>query len=62
MASHTNPPLTTASPQPERDEKPLAYEEGWSLLWSLEGSMKGWFPDEGGASRVLLREREAWGE
>jgi len=24
--------------------------------------MKGWFPDEGGASGVDLKEREAWGE
>jgi hypothetical protein len=57
MASH---PIQPAPP--ELDEKPLSYEEGWALLWSLEGSMKGWFPEEGGASGVMLREREAWGE
>lgn len=56
MASHPIPPTT-----PE-DEKPLSAEEGWELLLSLEGSMKGWFPDEGGPSEVLRREREAWGE
>ena len=35
MASH---PIQPAPP--ELDEKPLSYEEGWALLWSLEGSMK----------------------
>jgi hypothetical protein len=58
MASHPIPP--TASPDP--DEKPLSYEEGWALLESLYGSMKGWFPEEGGPSEVHRREREAWGE
>lgn len=57
MASH---PIQPAPP--ELDEKPLSYEEGSALLWSLEGSMKSWFPEEGGASGVMLREREAWGE
>jgi len=57
MASNPIPPST-----PELDEKPLSYEEGWALLWSLEGSMEGLFPEEGGASGVMLREREAWGE
>jgi hypothetical protein len=57
MASHSVPPAT-----PERDEKPLSYEEGWALLWSLEGSMEGWFPEEGGPSGVLRKEREDWGE
>lgn len=57
MASHPVPPITT-----EADERPLTYEEGWELLWSLEGSMEGWFPEEGGPSGILLTEREAWGE
>jgi len=57
MASHPIPP------NPEiPDEKPLTAEEGWELLESLYGSMKGWFPEEGGPSEVLRREREAWGE
>ncbi len=59
MASH---PISPSPQQPELDEKPLSYDEGWALFWSLEGSMKDWFPEEGGASGVLLREREAWGE
>jgi hypothetical protein len=42
-------------------DQPLTREEGWALLWSLEGSMKDWFPEEGGASGVLEKEREAWG-
>ena len=57
MASH---PIQPAPP--ELDEKPLSYEEGWALFESLYGSMKGWFPEEGGPSEVLRREREAWGE
>jgi hypothetical protein len=56
-------PIPTAqypgSPEPER---PLTEDEGWALLESLYGSMKGWFPEEGGPSEVLRREREAWGE
>jgi hypothetical protein len=59
MASH---PISPATPESDLDEKPLTYEESWELLSSLEGSMKGWFPDEGGASGVHLKEREAWGE
>jgi hypothetical protein len=59
MASHSILPATNHS---EVDEKPLTYEEGWALFWSLEGSMKGWFPEEGGASGVLRKEREDWGE
>jgi len=60
MASNPNPP----APQPESgaDEKPLTREEAWELLWSLEGSMKGWFPEQGGPSEIMRREREAWGE
>ncbi len=57
MASHPVPPAT-----PELDEKPLTAEEGWALFWTLEGSMKGWFPEEGGASGILRKEREDWGE
>jgi hypothetical protein len=57
MASSPIPPST-----PEIDEKPLSYEEGWALFDTLYGSMKGWFPEEGGASGVMLKEREAWGE
>jgi hypothetical protein len=57
MASHPIP-----SGAPELEEKPLTHDEWWDLLWSLEGSMKGWFPEEGGASGILLKEREAWGE
>ena len=52
-------------PEPEQiegAERRLSYEEGWALLWELEGSMAGWFPDEGGASAVFLREREEWGD
>jgi len=48
--------------QPLEDETPLTREQAWELLWSLEGSMEGWFPDEGGASGVLQKERDAWGE
>jgi hypothetical protein len=57
MASHHIPTVATEPP-----EKPLTAEEGWALLWSLEGSMKGWFPEEGGASGILRKEREDWGE
>ena len=57
MASNPIPPST-----PEDPEKPLTRDEWWDLLWSLEGSMKGWFPEEGGPSEILRREREAWGE
>jgi hypothetical protein len=57
MASHPIPPATT-----QTSEQPLTREEGWELLWSLEGSLKDVFPEEGGASAVFLREREAWGE
>ena len=56
MASHPIPA------NPETPEKPLTAEEGWVLLESLYGSMNGWFPEEGGPSEVLRREREAWGE
>ena len=62
MASHPTPPSTAAQPESGPGEKPLTREEWWDLLWSLEGSMKGWFPEEGGPSEVLRREREAWGE
>ncbi len=62
MASNPNPPATPAQPESGTDEKPLTREEAWELLWSLEGSMKGWFPEEGGPSEILRREREAWGE
>jgi hypothetical protein len=62
MASQPNPPVILAPHDSELDEKSLSYDEGWALLLSLEGSMKGWFPEEGGASGVFLREREAWGE
>ena len=55
MATHPNPT------QPA-NEPPLTYEEAWDLLWSLEGSLKDAFPEEGGASEVLRRERELWGE
>jgi hypothetical protein len=57
MASNPIPPSNTDAP-----EKPLTAEEGWALFESLYGSMKGWFPEEGGPSEVLRREREAWGE
>jgi hypothetical protein len=57
MASHPIPPATTA-----RNEEPLTAEEGWALFWSLAGSMKGWFPEDGGPSGVLRKEREDWGE
>ena len=62
MASQPNPPIVSTPHESELDEKPLTYEEGWALLWNLEGSMKGWFPEAGGASGILLRERDAWGE
>lgn len=51
-------PISTPHP----DELPLSREDGWALLESLAGSMEGWFPEEGGASEVLRREREAWAE
>jgi hypothetical protein len=57
MASQPSLPVA-----PETPEQPLTYEEGWALFESLSGSMAGWFPDEGGPSGVMLREREAWGE
>jgi hypothetical protein len=56
MASSPNPQLN------DLDEKPLTAEEGWALLESLYGSMKGWFPEEGGPSGILRKEREAWGD
>jgi len=59
MASNSIPTVRT---HPEENEKTLTYEEGWALLWSLEGSMKGWFPEEGGASGILRKELEDWGE
>ena len=57
MASNPAPAINI-----EPVDRPLTQDEWWDLLWSLEGSMEGWFPEEGGASGVLLREREAWGE
>ncbi len=57
MASHPVPPAT-----PELDEKPLTRDEWWDLLESLYGSMEGWFPEEGGPSEILRREREAWNQ
>jgi hypothetical protein len=48
--------------EPGAPEPPLSYDEGWDLFESLYGSMQGWFPEEGGPSEVLRREREAWGE
>jgi hypothetical protein len=57
MASQPSLPVA-----PETPEQPLTYEEGWALFESLSGSMAGWFPDEGGPSGVMLRERQAWGE
>jgi hypothetical protein len=62
MASNPNPPSNAAQPESGLDEKPLTREEWWDLLWSLEGSMKGWFPEEGGPSGILRKEREDWGE
>jgi len=62
MASHSIPPATNGSPKPDPEERPLTAEEGWSLFESLYGSMEGWFPEEGGPSEVLRREREAWSE
>ena len=59
MASNPTPPSNAASAESER---PLTHEEWWDLLESLYGSMQGWFPEEGGPSEVLRREREAWGE
>lgn len=59
MASHSIPSPATEA---QVDEKPLTYGEGWALFWSLEGSMKGWFPEEGGPSGILRKEREDWGE
>jgi hypothetical protein len=52
MATHSIPP------QPSLDEPPLTYDQATSLLRSLAGSMKGWFPSEGGPSEVLRRDRE----
>jgi len=49
------------SPQREHVE-PLTYEQGWELLWSLEGSMKDLFPEEGGPSGVLQQMRDDWCE
>jgi len=62
MASQPNSPAIPAPHESELDEKPLTYEEGWALFDSLYGSMKCWFPEEGGPSEILRREREAWGE
>jgi hypothetical protein len=55
MASNPTPPSN------DLDEKPLTAEEGWALFWSLEGSMKGWFPEEGGASGILRKETRRLG-
>jgi hypothetical protein len=57
MASNPAPQATA-----ETAEKPLTAEEGWALFESLYGSMKGWFPEEGGPSGVMRKEREDWGE
>ncbi len=57
MASNPIPPASG-----QGAEKPLTAEEGWALLESLYGCMEGWFPEEGGPSEILRREREAWGE
>ena len=55
MASNPTPPSN------DLDTTPVTAEDGWALLWSLEGSMRGWFPEEGGASGVIRKEREDWG-
>ena len=57
MASQPSHPVLS-----QTSEQPLTSEEGWALFESLCGSMAGWFPEEGGTSGVMLREREAWGE
>jgi len=62
MASQPNSPAIPAPYESELDEKPLTYNEGWALFWTLESSMKGWFPEESGPSEILRREREAWGD
>lgn len=56
MASNPIPPSVNLA------DKPLTRDEWWDLLESLYGSMTGWFPEQGGPSEVLRREREAWGE
>lgn len=53
---------TQPVPNPAEEERPLSYEEGWELLQKLYGSLRGALAEEGGASEVLRREREAWGE
>ncbi len=55
MASHPIPTTTT-----DCTEEPLTADEGWALFWSLDGSMKGWFPEDGGASGALRKEHEDW--
>ena len=55
MASNPTPPAKRPH------EKPLTREEWWDLLWSLEGSMKGWFPEEGGPSGVLRKRTRSLG-
>ena len=57
MASNPIPPAVLNSA-----DKALTREEWWDLPESLYGSMTGWFPEEGGPSEVLRREREAWSE
>ncbi len=57
MASNPIPPATA-----DATEKPLTRDEWWDLLWSLEGSMKGWFPEEGGPSGILRKQRADWGD
>ena len=56
MASQPIPPNEAVA-----NGRPLTQQEWWDLLWSLEGSMEGWFPEEGGPSAILQRERDVWG-
>ena len=52
-------PIPDSTP---KEERPLTKEEGWALFESLHGCMEGWFPEEGGVSGLLRKEREAWAE
>jgi hypothetical protein len=62
MASHPNPPVSSAPIESELDEKPLSYEGGWALFESLRGTLKESYAKLGGAEDYHRKEREEWSE
>ncbi len=59
MASH---PVIPATGELDPHEKPLSYEEGWDLIFSLFGTAKEMYAPYGGGEAWLRSERAAWNE